>query len=120
MSKEVKTALIIGGVILALLLVVPSILGTFSAGSTYGYGMMGPGMMGGMMGSGMMGGFGWMGLVSLFWIVLLGVIIWAIVAWARSTSPPTRSDSALEILKTRYARGEINKPEYEEKKKDLA
>ena len=31
----------------------------------------------------------------------------------------TRPESAIDILKKRYARGEINKQEYEEKKRDL-
>jgi len=31
----------------------------------------------------------------------------------------THPESAIEILKKRYARGEINREEYEEKKKDL-
>ena len=78
-----------------------------------------------MMGPGMMGGFGWMWFMPVFWIVFLGLIIWAIVALARRVSQPgstdssSRADSALDILKRRYARGEINKEEYEEKKKDL-
>jgi putative membrane protein len=38
---------------------------------------------------------------------------------AGGTSGSGGSASALEVLKTRYARGEIGKEEYEEKKKDL-
>ena len=66
-----------------------------------------------------------MGLMGIFWIVVLGAIIWAVVAAARGTGQSggsdsgSHSESSLEILKRRYARGEINKAEYEEKKKDL-
>ncbi|MBL7061943.1 MAG: SHOCT domain-containing protein [Dehalococcoidia bacterium] len=78
-----------------------------------------------MMGPGMMGGFGWMWLMPIFWIVFIGLIVWAIVALVRSSSgsrgqDSSKMDSALEVLKKRYARGEIGKEEYEEKKKDLA
>ena len=62
----------------------------------------------------------------VFWILVLGLIIWAVVAAVRpsvssggSDSVSSRADSALEVLKRRYARGEIDKKEYEEKKKDL-
>ena len=115
MDKGLKTALIIGGVILAIALIVPTIIGAVTGYQGYG----------GMMGSGMMGGFGAMGLMGIFWIVVVGLIIWAVVAAARGTGQSGSSDSAghsesaLEILKRRYARGEINKAEYEEKKKDL-
>lgn len=117
MDKSLKTALIIGGIILAIVILVPAVIGAFTGWQGYGWG--------GMMGSGMMGGFGAMGLMSIFWIVVLGLIIWAVVAaargtgWAGGSESSGRSESALEILKRRYARGEINKAEYEEKKKDL-
>jgi len=116
MDKNVKKALIIGGVVLALLIVLPLVFGLIWGWYTGGWGMMGPYMM---------GGFGWMWLMPVFSIVLLGLIIWAIVASVRSLGESRGKDSlktspALEVLKERYARGEISKEEYEEKKKDLA
>jgi len=115
MNKNIKTALIIGGVIVAILIIVPLIFGLFGGWQGYGYGMMGPGMMGGF------GGFWFMPIIM---IVFWGLVIWGIVALVRgvsagSTGPSAQTDSALEILKRRYARGEITKQEYEERKKDL-
>ena len=115
MNKNIKTALIIGGVLVAILIIVPLIFGLFGGWQGYGYGMMGPGMMGGF------GGFWFMPIIM---IVFWGLVIWGIVALVRgvsagSTGPSAQTDSALEILKRRYARGEITKQEYEERKKDL-
>ncbi len=74
----------------------------------FGYGMNG-------MGWGM--GFGW----------ILGIIVLIVVIWTftRGINPgqnatPTENKSALDILKERYARGEINKEEFEEKKHVLS
>ena len=107
MDKNVKTALIIGGIVLAILIIVPLIIGFVSGWQGYGYGMMG-----------MMGGFNWMWMMPVFWIVVIGLIIWAISS-AGQRSEPDGSGSALEILKRRYAQGDISKEEYEEKKRDL-
>jgi putative membrane protein len=116
MSKDVKIALVIGGVLLGAIIVLPFVLGAISGWRDGDWGMMWPGMM---------TGFGWMWLMPIFWVIFLGLIIWAIVAAVRRSDESKRSgsskaDSALEMLKKRYARGEISKEEYEEKKKDLA
>ncbi len=76
-----------------------------------------------MMGNGMMGqGMGiWMLLGLIFWIFLIVGIIFLLI-WAVqkvSGGRIEKEDSALEILKKRYARGEISKEEYEEKRRDL-
>ena len=88
---------------------------------TGGYGgwHMGPGMMGHW-------GFGWFGGISMivFWILVLVVLIffikWLVQSGAREKTIGGNTDRALEILRERYAQGEIDKEEFETKKTDLA
>jgi putative membrane protein len=120
MSRGLKIAAIAGGVLLAILIAFPLIWGGYSRW-TGGWGMMGPGW--GMMGPGMMGGFGWVWL-PLLMIVFWGLIIWGILAAVRSSRndagcKTSANESALDVLKLRYARGEIKKKEFEEKKREL-
>ncbi len=63
-------------------------------------------------------------LVFLFWIAVIVVILflirWLIVSTRHHGDRKSEgTDSALEILKIRYAKGEITKEEFEQKKKDL-
>lgn len=80
------------------------------------------------MGPGMMGwgyGMGWIGMIFMaaFWIaVIVGIVFlirWLMVSTGSAGIGGKADESALEILKKRYARGEIKKEEFEEKKKDL-
>ncbi|MEE9244717.1 MAG: SHOCT domain-containing protein, partial [Gemmatimonadota bacterium] len=71
---------------------------------------------------GMMGGWWGFGLLwMLFWIgvlVLLVVVIWRLLQ-GRAAAPGSPEESPLDILKRRYARGEIDRDEFEAKKRDL-
>ncbi len=63
-------------------------------------------------------GFGMMAMMFLFWVLLIvGLIVG--IRWLLGKGKEQNQDSALEILRQRYARGEINKDEFEAKKKDL-
>ena len=62
-----------------------------------------------------MGGFGFLFMI-LFWIVIIWAIYWFIQQMISQQKP--QKDS-LEILKERYAKGEITKEEFENMKKDL-
>ncbi len=66
----------------------------------------------------------WMFMITAFWfLVLLGlalVVRWLWRAGSRIGTVPPPEESAMEILKKRYARGEIDKEEFEAKKRDLA
>ena len=120
MSRDLKIGLIIGGAILATLVIIP-----LAAGMSTGWEACRAEMFEhGMMGQWMMTGLGGYSLMGIIWLVIIGLIIWLVVSLARSnhTTPLSNAGGdvkALEILKTRYASGEIDKKEYHEKLKDL-
>jgi putative membrane protein len=74
-------------------------------------------MMGGF--DGVMGTFGWLWMLIplLFWGGLLALIVWAVVRIFPERRGGGRSEvrgrSSAEILRERFARGEINAQEYE-------
>jgi putative membrane protein len=64
-------------------------------------------------------GFGWIFMI-LFWVIIVvGVVM--LVKWlsGRSEGNKPLEQSALDVLKERYARGEIGRKEFEQKKRDL-
>jgi putative membrane protein len=65
-------------------------------------------------------GIGMMLMMLVFWgVVIVGIVLG--MRWLVSQSRESRAtDSALDILRQRYARGDISKEEFEVKKKDLA
>jgi len=72
----------------------------------------------------MMFGMGMFGF--LFWIAVIALVIWGVAQITQSNrrqdTPGNQqldSEAPLEILKKRYARGEITKEQYEEMKRDL-
>ena len=90
----------------------------FAQPGQYGGWNMGPGMMGNW-------GMGWFGMIfmMIFWVlVIVGLVF--LIKWLIQTTGSGKTDGhtssrAIEVLKERYARGEIDKTEFESKKKDL-
>jgi putative membrane protein len=69
------------------------------------------------------GGWGWgggMGLgMVLFWGALIAVIVLVVRALGNDAATKGGDKTPLQILKERYARGEIGKDEFEQKQRDL-
>jgi len=84
----------------------------------YGYGPQW-----GMMGS--WGGYGFGLIHMVVWVVILIAIIVGVVWLVRSMAAqgghqlPSRRSPGLDVLEERYARGEINREEYLQKKRDI-
>lgn len=63
--------------------------------------------------------WGWGILGMFFWLIIMIIIIVIISRVFRHTPESASHNTPLEIAKTRYAKGEISKEEYEQLRKDL-
>jgi len=77
----------------------------------------------GTTGYGMMGGGGYWGLTGiifmvLFWAALILAVIW-LYKQVRGEAAGMKGETALDVLKKRYAAGEITKDQFNEMKKEI-
>jgi putative membrane protein len=116
---------VIAAAVIAVIVIIIAVFAYFSSrNSYYGYGYYG--------GSGMMGG--WMGFPMLFMIpimlivlVVIGYAIWRGFGWGGGCcgghyghyASDEERETAMEILRRRYARGEITQEQFERMKKDI-
>ncbi len=81
---------------------------------------MGQRMMGGY---GMMDGYGGVFMMLLWALLIVGIVL--LIVWlvrqsgSRGGGSDDRVETALDILKKRYAKGEIGKEEFEQMKREL-
>jgi len=68
-------------------------------------------------GFGSSGWFGGIGMI-IFWVIFLSLTVWLVFTLVRNTRNEP-SSKALDIVKERYAKGEISKDEYDQYRKNL-
>jgi putative membrane protein len=64
-------------------------------------------------------GSGWGGVLfmlfsMIFWAAVLGVLAWGVVRWLTTPARSASGPSAMEILRQRFARGEIDAATFEQ------
>jgi putative membrane protein len=74
-------------------------------------------------------GYGWGGallmlLSMLLWVVVFALIVWALIRWlapsvGSAPRAPTSGVSAMDILRERYARGEIDAATFDQMRERL-
>ncbi|MGW8273170.1 MAG: SHOCT domain-containing protein [Thermodesulfovibrionales bacterium] len=64
-------------------------------------------------------GFGWVFMI-IFWAVIILAVVFLVKAVAGGARREGRGEMPLDILKRRYARGEITREEFEKMKDDLS
>ena len=65
-------------------------------------------------------GFNWLIMVLMMFLSLAFLVaVVLVIVWAVNRSRPGGLESPLDILKRRYARGEISKEEYDRMKQEL-
>ncbi len=63
-----------------------------------------------------------MGLLGLVPLILIGLVVAFAVGWRPGSAqqpPRPQEPSALDILKARYARGEVSREQYQDMRRDL-
>ena len=60
------------------------------------------------------GGFMW-----ILWLILIVIIVYVVKDFLPNDSKKSSEDDAMEILRQRFARGEIDEQEFEQRKKEL-
>ncbi len=63
-------------------------------------------------------GIGMMLVMLAFWVLVIVAVV-AAIRWLIGQGREPRRDQALEILRERYAKGEMSKEEFDAKKRDL-
>lgn len=62
--------------------------------------------------------WGFHGVGMLLWLVAIVVVIWLVVKMSQKPGGSAQ-ETPLDILKKRYAKGDITQEEFEQKKKEL-
>lgn len=116
-TRDIVAVLVVALLVLLLLTVL---------GGGMMWGMMGPWMGGPFGDPGQIGGFApwWSVLIMLFWVLVIGGF-GLLLVWLFRRSGPVEAGGgrpagdALDILRQRYARGEIDRDEYFQMKREL-